>query len=365
MLATRQHQRVDEALLAERLAPAARQLGVDEGDVEAGVVRDQAGLADELEKLGRDRREERLIPEEGVVEAMHLHGIDRVRPLGIEVAVEAPPGRDVVDQLDAADLDDAVAGFRVEAGSLGIEDDFAHDSGRNGKGIGRRGKSRSGSEMTAMDILTTLRTRLFSAVVGDVMDELGLRRQFLPAEIRPLSPQTVLAGIAMPVVEEDIGEGHAGEAFGLMFRALDSLQRDEVYVCAGASLAYALWGGLMSTRALKLGAAGSVMDGYHRDTREIVSLGFPLFSQGAYAQDQKGRGRVTDFNVPVTFANGTRVAPGDIVFGDVDGVVVIPKAAAEEVVRLAVERVTGENTVRRVIEEGGSAEDAFRTTGIM
>jgi len=216
-----------------------------------------------------------------------------------------------------------------------------------------------------MDILTTLRTRLFSAVVGDVMDELGLRRQFLPAEIRPLSPQTVLAGIAMPVVEEDIGEGHAGEAFGLMFRALDSLQRDEVYVCAGASLAYALWGGLMSTRALKLGAAGSVMDGYHRDTREIVSLGFPLFSQGAYAQDQKGRGRVTDFNVPVTFANGTRVAPGDIVFGDVDGVVVIPKAAAEEVVRLAVERVTGENTVRRVIEEGGSAEDAFRTTGIM
>ena len=216
-----------------------------------------------------------------------------------------------------------------------------------------------------MDILTTLRTRLFTAIVGDVMDGLDLRRQFLPAELRPLSAETVLAGTAMPVIEQDVAEGDHSDDFGLMFRALDSLKRDEVYICAGASPAYALWGGLMSTRALKLGAGGAVMDGYHRDTREIAALGFPVFSRGAYAQDQKGRGRVTDFGSAITFANGVRVVPGDIVFGDLDGVVIVPKDAAEEVVRLAVERVSGENTVRRMIEDGGSAEDAFRATGIM
>jgi regulator of RNase E activity RraA len=215
-----------------------------------------------------------------------------------------------------------------------------------------------------MDILTTLRTRLFTAIVGDVMDEIGLRRQFLPAEIRPLAPDMVVAGRAMPVLEED-ADARSGPPFGLMFRALDSLKPDEIYVCAGASLTYALWGGLMSTRAQKLKAAGAVMDGYHRDTREILALGFPTFSRGAYAQDQKGRGRVVDFGTPVTFGNGAVVAPGDIVYGDRDGVVIIPEEAAVEVVARATERVAGENTVRTLIEAGGSAEDAFHATGIM
>ena len=216
-----------------------------------------------------------------------------------------------------------------------------------------------------MDILTTLRVQLFSAIIGDVMDGLGLRRQFLPAEIRPVSPSTVLAGYAMPVLEEDVAAEAEDGDFGLMFRALDSLKQDHIYVCSGASLRYALWGGLMSTRAMKLGAAGAIMDGYHRDTREITALGFPVFSRGAFAEDQRGRGRVTDFDVPIVFAKGTRVAPGDIIFGDVDGVVAVPRREANEVVRLAVERVSGENTVRRMIESGLSAEEAFRSTGIM
>jgi regulator of RNase E activity RraA len=214
-------------------------------------------------------------------------------------------------------------------------------------------------------LLTTLRTRLFTAVVGDVMDTLGLRHQFLPPEIRALTPRMVIAGRAMPVLESDLPEDSDGEDFGLMFRALDSLKVDEIYVCAGASPTYALWGGLMSTRAMKLGAAGAVMDGFHRDTREILALGFPVFSRGAYAQDQKLRGKVTDFAVPAMFPNGAMVSPGDIVFGDVDGVVAIPKDVAADVVRLAVEKVDGENTVRRMIEAGGTSEEAFATTGIM
>lgn len=221
---------------------------------------------------------------------------------------------------------------------------------------------------TGMDdeaMFATLTTRLFTAVVGDVMDALGLRHQFLPPEIRALTPEMVIAGRAMPVIEGDLPEDSDGEDFGLMFRALDSLRKNEVYVCAGASPTYALWGGLMSTRAMKLAAAGAVMDGFHRDTREILALGFPVFSRGAYAQDQKLRGKVTDFAVPAMFPNGAMVSPGDIIFGDIDGVVAIPKDVAADVVRLAVEKVSGENTVRRMIEAGGTSEEAFATTGIM
>jgi 4-hydroxy-4-methyl-2-oxoglutarate aldolase len=221
--------------------------------------------------------------------------------------------------------------------------------------------------MNGDQILSVLRDGLFTAVVGDVMDTLGLTRQFLPPEIRPLHADLAIAGRAMPVHEADIAPGEEDDAgaFGLMFKALDDLKAGEVYICAGASPTYALWGGLMSTRAQKLGAAGAVMDGYHRDTREITALSFPVFSRGGYAQDQRLRGRVVDFRQPITFANGCRVAPGDIVFGDIDGVVIIPKDAADEVVRLAVEKATGENTVRRMIEAGRTAEGAFAETGIM
>ncbi len=124
------------------------------------------------------------------------------------------------------------------------------------------------------DIFAIIRERLFTAAIGDVLDAAGFTRQFLPPEIRALTPDTVLVGRAMPVLEADCaGEmvGHNGqrEPFGLMLRALDELKPNEVYIATGASLRYALWGGLMSARAKTLGAAGAVLDGFHRDTKEI------------------------------------------------------------------------------------------------
>jgi regulator of RNase E activity RraA len=216
----------------------------------------------------------------------------------------------------------------------------------------------------------TIRERLFTAVIGDVMDRHGLTRQFLPPEIRALDPDSVLAGRAMPVLEADCcGDaiGHSGEAdpFGLMLRALDDLGPGEVYVTAGASPRYALWGGLMSTRAQSLGAHGAVMDGFHRDTREIRKLGFPVFSRGAYAQDQRLRGRVIDFRCTVEFRNGVRVAPGDVIVGDIDGVLVIPREHVQDVVRRSVEKVAGEEEVRRAILRGERTEAVFARTGIM
>ena len=150
-----------------------------------------------------------------------------------------------------------------------------------------------------------------------------------------------------------------------MFEALDALQSNEVYICTGSSPTYALWGELMSTRALRLGAAGAVLDGYHRDTRGILRLAFPTFSFGSYAQDQRVRGRVIDYRCPIQFANGVVVQPGDIVFGDIDGVVILPRAQERAILEAALDKVRGENRVRTAIEAGISTVEAFRTFGIM
>jgi regulator of RNase E activity RraA len=218
--------------------------------------------------------------------------------------------------------------------------------------------------------LELIRTKLFTAVLGDVMDARGLTRQFLPPEIRALDPDMVIAGYAMPVLEADCcgdveGQGGRANPFGLMLRALDELKANEVYICTGGSPRYALWGELMSTRAQTLGAAGAVVDGYHRDTRGIRRLGFPVFSHGSYAQDQRVRGRVIDYRCPIEFGNGARVDPGDVIVGDIDGVLVIPGARADEIISAALEKVEGEEAVRLMIERGESTEAIFGKTGIM
>jgi len=216
------------------------------------------------------------------------------------------------------------------------------------------------------ELFDTLRRELFTAVVGDVMDTMGLLRQFLPPQIKALRNDMVVTGRAMTVLEADVPSGTDFESqpFGLMFRALDDLKAGEVYVCAGGSPRYALWGELMSTRATNLGAAGAVVDGYHRDTSGILRLGFPTFSYGGYAQDQAPRGKVIDFRVPLEIG-GVKVTPGDIVFGDLDGVCVIPRDAEEEVFRRALEKVQKENLVGQAIEDGMSAQEAFEKFGVM
>ena len=206
-----------------------------------------------------------------------------------------------------------------------------------------------------------IREKLFTAAVGDVLDAMGLRRQFLPPAIQPLHPDMVVLGRAMPVLEADCFDD-AG--FGLMLHALDDLKPNEVYIASGGTPRYALWGELMSTRAMKLGAAGAVLNGYSRDTKGILALNFPTFSYGRYAQDQSCRGKVVDFRVPIEM-DAVRVMPGDIVFGDLDGVLIVPKEAEREAITRALEKASAENGVRAAIENGMSTVDAFRNFGVM
>lgn len=222
------------------------------------------------------------------------------------------------------------------------------------------------------DTFTLLKTELFTAVIGDVLDVMGYRRQFLPAGIGPLQREMKIAGRAMPVLEADIfddGSEHsagplARKPFGIMLEALDDLKAGEVYIASGSSFRYALWGGLMSTRAQHLKAAGAVLNGYVRDAAEIERLGFPAFCRGVYAQDQGVRGKVIDFRTAIEI-EGVRVAPGDLVFGDREGVLVIPREAEEEAIARALEKSRTEDKVAVAIRGGMSACEALATFGVM
>lgn len=222
------------------------------------------------------------------------------------------------------------------------------------------------------ELYAIARQELFTALVGDSLDKMGLTHQFLPQGVKPLASGMTVIGRAMPVLEADVFAERGGgssnalmtKPFGLMFEALDSLKPGEVYICSGASPRYALWGGLMSTRAMKCGAAGAVVDGFSRDTPEILRLGFPVFSLGTYAQDQGPRGKVIDYRCPIEFG-GIRIEPGDIVYGDIDGTLVVPKAAEEEAFSLAIEKARGEKCVLKALQDGMTTVEAFSKFGIM
>lgn len=218
------------------------------------------------------------------------------------------------------------------------------------------------------ELFNLMRRELYTAVIGDIMDKHGYIHQFLSPRIRPLNEKMITAGRSMTVLEVDIdkinGSRMLDKPFGLMLEALDDLKRNEVYLCTGASDTYALWGELMTTRAKKLGAAGAVVDGYSRDTRGILALDFPVFSYGNYSQDQGPRGKVADFRIPIKLGE-VLVTPGDIIFGDIDGVCVIPQEIEEEIVMAALEKASGEKMVKSKINEGMSALHAFAKYGIM
>ena len=222
------------------------------------------------------------------------------------------------------------------------------------------------------ELFALVQRELFTSVVGDVMDKLDLQHQFLPPQIQPLRQDMVVLGRAMPALSVDVfAERIAGSAnrlmdksFGLMLEALDDLRKNEVYVNTGSSPRNALWGELMSTRARKLGSRGAVLNGYVRDTKAILNMSFPTFAFGSYGQDSAPRCKVVDFRIPIEVGQ-VRVRPADIIFGDIDGVLLVPVEVEDEVFTRALEKARGEKLVKKAIEKGSSAVEAFEKYGIM
>ena len=216
-------------------------------------------------------------------------------------------------------------------------------------------------------ITTTLQT-LNCAVLSDTLDSLGLMQQAMKPFMRPLDDTLQLIGRArtglyMPVYSAPT----AGEnPYEVEIALVDDLAPGEIVVlaCAGPTERIAPWGELLSTASMARGAAGCVTDGLVRDVKQIRAMRFPVFCGGIGPLDTKGRARMIERDVPVMCA-GVSVRRGDLVFGDVDGVVVIPHDVEAEVVRRALEKVSGENQSREALQQGEKLADVFRRLGIL
>jgi regulator of RNase E activity RraA len=213
------------------------------------------------------------------------------------------------------------------------------------------------------ELFELMRTRLYTAIVGDILDVKGRWHQFLPPQCQPLRPDMRVAGRAMTVLYADVFE-EPDQPFGLMLEALDSLKANEIYVAAGSSHPYALWGELMSTAARARGGTGAVVAGPIRDTNGILAMNFPVFCHGRYAQDIRVRGKAIAHHVPLEIG-GVRVRPGDIIFGDIDGVLVVPRELEAEVITEALERARKERKARDELARGRLATDVFNEYGIL
>lgn len=206
-------------------------------------------------------------------------------------------------------------------------------------------------------------TTLYTAVLGDVLDQLGRQRQFLPQPVQPMLRSMKLVGRAMPVDIVEVADVH-GRPFGRLTEALDQLRPGDVYLARTGAMPCAAWGELLTTAARVRGAVGAVLDGFHRDTDKILTQDWPVFSRGAYAQDAAVRASVVDFRVPLEF-DGVLVRPGDLVVGDADGVVVVPRDVEDDVLAQALQKVRSEDAVRAEIEAGASTTDVFARHGVL
>lgn len=213
------------------------------------------------------------------------------------------------------------------------------------------------------ELFALIREYLYTPVVGDILDSLKCFHQFLPQNIRPLVPDMKIIGRAMPVLMMNI-YGLQEHPFGSMMDALDSLEEDEVYIASGVSHCCATWGEIMTAAAISRKSAGAVVYGYHRDTPKVIEQNFPVFSCGHYAQDSAPRMKVADYRVPIEIGE-VSANTGDLVFGDIDGVLIIPRQHETYVLMHALEKARGEKIVRREIENGMSVNNAFKKYGIL
>ena len=210
-----------------------------------------------------------------------------------------------------------------------------------------------------------IRAHLYVPAVCDVLDSLGYLHQAMHQRLRPLDPNCcTIVGRARTARWMDvdyIGEDPYGMEIGLM----DSLKPGDVVVhstdYAGRN---APWGELMSTVAQHNGAVGCICDSQIRDCRKIMELGFPVFYQGIRPLDSKGRGRVMAYDVPVTCGE-VLVQPGELVFADFDGIVVVPSVLEDQVLNLAAEKVGKESDSRRELLQGRTLREVYDTYGVL
>ncbi|MGI9070453.1 MAG: RraA family protein [Bryobacteraceae bacterium] len=218
------------------------------------------------------------------------------------------------------------------------------------------------SESHEIEFFEQIPRTLYTAAVGDVLDSFGFHHQFLPQPIQPLREDMRVVGRAMPVLIADVF-GSQNDPFGKLTEALDQIRAGEVYVATG-TLRCASWGEILTASAKNRGAVGAVIDGFHRDTPRVLEQNWPVFSRGRFAQDAGVRSQVIAYRCHVEIG-GVKIHPGDLVLGDVDGVVVVPRTVEQDIVNRALEKSCRERVVRREIEAGATSTAVFSKYGIL
>jgi 4-hydroxy-4-methyl-2-oxoglutarate aldolase len=220
----------------------------------------------------------------------------------------------------------------------------------------------------AADVLSFVRERLYVAAVCDVLDELGYRHQAMHQRLRPLLPDKENCGFAgrartIRWMETDYIPEH--DPYGLEIEAMDSLKGGDVVVhSTDSSGTNAPWGELMSTVAKRNRAVGCVCDSQIRDCVKIIELGFPVYYAGIRPLDSKGRGMVMAYDVPVRCGE-VLVEPGNLIFADFDGIVVVPGEIEETVLLKAEQKILKESLSRKELREGKTLREVYSQHGVL
>jgi 4-hydroxy-4-methyl-2-oxoglutarate aldolase len=212
--------------------------------------------------------------------------------------------------------------------------------------------------------LDSIAERLYSSVLADILDDHGYRNQVLDHEVRPLYNGARVAGRAATMLAVEVSKLPDNPYDNLM-ELLDGIVPGEVVVGAVQSRANAaIWGELLSTHTRAKGGRGAIFDGLSRDSWGIVEMKFPVFARGLCPADSKGRLEVIAIRGTIPVA-GVSVSNGDLVLADEDGVVVVPGPVEDEVVRLAFEKVEGEDVMRDILRKGANLRAVFKEHGIL
>lgn len=214
------------------------------------------------------------------------------------------------------------------------------------------------------ELIETIRTKLYTAVVSDVLDRNGYLEQAMDARIRPIEQRMRVVGRAHTVLSADIYE-RPENPYANEIAAIDAVTPGSCVVAStNQSARTCYWGELLSTATRARGGTGTIIDGYTRDALAIIEMSFPVFSTGFKPVDSSSRSVVVDFGCPIE-CGGVKVRPGDVVFGDFDGIVVIPIDILSDVVAEAVQKVESENLTRDMLREGHLLREVYDTYGVL
>jgi regulator of RNase E activity RraA len=220
------------------------------------------------------------------------------------------------------------------------------------------------SEQPTQITLAMMREVLYSAVVCDALDSLGLTNQSPRVQLVPQSGSPKLVGRCKTTLWADMAHVDP-KPYELELQAVDSCKPDDVLIAAaGGSMRSGIWGELLSTAARNSGCVGAIIDGAVRDTEKMSAMGFTVFARGRCIYDSQNRQRVIDIDLPVEI-DGVRFSTGDLVIADVDGVVVVPAAVEQEAISRAWQKVHAENVTRDAIKAGMKAVAAYQKFGVL